>query len=93
VTGRSFFKSALAAGKYRILSNVVHDDENLLVIKRGKNIELVRVPVNILNVASDASVLELTEGSGFKNITARPELAASELDDIDNYNPAGPTPR
>lgn len=90
------FVEELSAGTYLILSNVVNKGINLLVIKRGSDIRLVKIPVNVLVVSKDIGpdpILEIKEGGGFKVPIVRSCAFMRETSDIDNYVPSGPQPR
>lgn len=82
----------ISAGKYRILSVVLHGKNNLLVVSRGKKLQLVTIPTEILtvNVSSVAALisngdfylLEIKEGAGYKVPLVR-RTSEAEVGEID----------
>ncbi|OGZ13476.1 MAG: hypothetical protein A2942_01390 [Candidatus Lloydbacteria bacterium RIFCSPLOWO2_01_FULL_50_20] len=72
---RIFVPEQPASGKYLILSAVVHGVDNLLVVTRGKKIQLVKIPTEILKIditivdsmaKGDPYLLEIKEVGGYK---------------------------
>lgn len=80
-------------GTYRILSNVEFEGNNLLVVKRGLQIQLVSVPLELLKVVDRPgehdTIFEIKEVGGFRVPSSRPAKSAQELKDIDSYAPPG----
>lgn len=84
-------------GMYRILSNVEFEGNNLLVVKRGQQIQLITIPCQLLKVVNRTgeydTILEITEMGGFRVPSSRPAKGAQELKEIDNFAPTGGTCR